>query len=72
MEYWTTKVLSCLASIVGIPLYADAVTESCRRVTYARTCVEISAKQPLIKEFAADTYNSVEGTISGSTMIKVV
>ena len=61
-----------LASAVGNPLYADAATESCRRISYARICVELDAKKPLIKEFLADTYNSAEGAISSSTTIKVV
>ena len=30
LEYWTAKGLSYLASDVGTPLYADAVTESCK------------------------------------------
>ena len=72
MEYWTVEGLSCLASAIGLPLYADAATKSCRRISYARICVELNAKQPLIKEFIADTYNSMEGTISGTTKIKVV
>ena len=34
--------------------------------------MELDAKKPLIKEFLVDTYNSVEGVISGSTTVKVV
>ena len=70
MEYWTAEGLSCLASAVGLPLFADGATESCRRISYARICVELNAKLPLVIEFVADTYNSSEGQISGTAKIK--
>ena len=44
MEYWTEEGLSFLASVVGVPLYADTATESRRRINYARVCIEIDAK----------------------------
>ena len=69
LKYWTKEGLSCLASAVGVPLFADAATESCRSVSYARICVELNAKNPLVKEFVADTFNSVAGTLSGTTKI---
>ena len=41
IELWTPKCLSYLASGVGRPLYADAVTELHQRLGYARVCVEV-------------------------------
>ena len=41
IELWTPKCLSYLASRVGRPLYADAVTELHQRLGYARVCVEV-------------------------------
>ncbi|KAG5513026.1 hypothetical protein RHGRI_038557 [Rhododendron griersonianum] len=38
---WNAAGLSYIASAIGIPLYADALTESCQRLSYAQLCVEI-------------------------------
>ncbi|KAG5544422.1 hypothetical protein RHGRI_016994 [Rhododendron griersonianum] len=38
---WNAAGLSYIASAIGIPLYADALTESCERLSYARLCVEV-------------------------------
>ncbi|KAF7124737.1 hypothetical protein RHSIM_Rhsim12G0068500 [Rhododendron simsii] len=38
---WNAAGLSYIASAIGIPLYADALTESCKRLSYARLCVEV-------------------------------
>ena len=51
LEFWTAEGLSYLANAVGKPLYADAVTESSRRLQYARVCVVVDAMKPLITEF---------------------
>ena len=36
LEYWNEAGLSCLASAVGVPLFADAATEGRRQINYAR------------------------------------
>ncbi|XP_058216871.1 uncharacterized protein LOC131327750 [Rhododendron vialii] len=41
LEYWTAPGLSYVASAIGRPLYADSMTEKCKRLSYARVCVEI-------------------------------
>ena len=51
IEYWTAKGLSFVASAVGCPLHADYITLSRKRLSYARVCVEIDAKEALIEEF---------------------
>lgn len=51
LEYWTPSGLSHLASAVGRPLlYADSMTASRRRISYARICVEIDASKNLIRD----------------------
>ncbi|KAL2235520.1 UNVERIFIED_CONTAM: hypothetical protein Sindi_1284200 [Sesamum indicum] len=49
MEFWTTEVLSTVASGVGKPLYPDAITRACTRLDFARVCVMIDATQKLHK-----------------------
>ena len=50
-EYWTSKGLSFVASAVGCPLHADHITLSRTRLSYARVCVEIDARDELIDDF---------------------
>ena len=54
MELWTEEGLSHIASAVGHPLYADAATEACSRVSFARICVEVEASSPLVDEFEVE------------------
>lgn len=70
LEYWNVDGLSCLASAVGVSLFADAATEGKQRINYARICVELDASKPLVKEFEVDVFNdSLE--VAGTTTIKV-
>lgn len=41
LEFWNENGLSYIASAIGRPLYADSMTESGKRLSYARICVEI-------------------------------
>ena len=50
-EYWTSKGLSFVASAVGCSLHADHMTLSRSRLSYARVCVEIDARDELIEDF---------------------
>ena len=56
LEYWTEEDLSYLASVVGVPLYADATTEACKRINFVTVCVEIDASKPLLDEFIFDIF----------------
>ncbi|XP_010026379.2 uncharacterized protein LOC104416729 [Eucalyptus grandis] len=42
--YWSAPGISEIASAVGRPLYVDPLTEKMKRLSFARVCVEISAK----------------------------
>ena len=72
LEYWNAEGLSYLASAVGNPLYADSITESCRRLTFARVCVEIDAAKPMINEFLLHTNSGAEEATPKFLTIKVV
>ncbi|GAV77035.1 DUF4283 domain-containing protein [Cephalotus follicularis] len=58
LEYWTECGLSSIASAIGKPLHADSDTESLRRISFARVCVEIDVDSLLTSSFGlkiADT-----------------
>ncbi|GAV88870.1 Exo_endo_phos domain-containing protein/DUF4283 domain-containing protein/zf-CCHC_4 domain-containing protein, partial [Cephalotus follicularis] len=46
MEYWTTKGLSHMASVLGTPLHMDPATEAKQMISFARICVEMNADRP--------------------------
>ncbi|KAK2661863.1 hypothetical protein Ddye_000437 [Dipteronia dyeriana] len=50
-EYWTKDGLSYIASAVGKPLYVDSLTESMKRISFARVCIEIDATCDLVDSF---------------------
>lgn len=41
LELWNEEGLSYIASAIGNPLYADSMTESGQRLSFARICVEV-------------------------------
>ncbi|KAG5565975.1 hypothetical protein RHGRI_001788 [Rhododendron griersonianum] len=43
--------LSYVASALGRPLYADRMTETCKRLNYAKICVEIDVNYELLDSF---------------------
>ena len=51
LEYWNPEGLGYIASVIGKPLYVHNMTASCRRISFARLCIEVSAEFDLIKEF---------------------
>lgn len=50
MEFWTSNGLSYVASGVGVPLYADKVTEEQKRLGFARVLVELDVNSDCPKE----------------------
>ena len=50
VELWTPLGLSYIASAAGKPLFADSITLSRKRLSYARVCIEIEAGAQLIEE----------------------
>ncbi|KAF7113433.1 hypothetical protein RHSIM_RhsimUnG0127000 [Rhododendron simsii] len=51
LDLWTAQGLSYVASAVGKPLYADQMTEQCRRLNYAKICVEVDVDSILPDSF---------------------
>ncbi|KAK3198344.1 hypothetical protein Dsin_021759 [Dipteronia sinensis] len=50
-EYWNEEGLSHIAGAIGKPLYADSLTESMKRISFARVCIEIDASCDLVDSF---------------------
>ncbi|KAK3204732.1 hypothetical protein Dsin_018778 [Dipteronia sinensis] len=50
-EYLNEEGLSHIASAVGKPIYAESLTESMKRISYARVCIEIDATYELLDSF---------------------
>ncbi|GAV91333.1 DUF4283 domain-containing protein/zf-CCHC_4 domain-containing protein, partial [Cephalotus follicularis] len=46
MEYWTTKGLSHLASVLGTPLHMDPITEAKQMISFTRICVGMNVDRP--------------------------
>ncbi|XP_034890608.1 uncharacterized protein [Populus alba] len=63
LEYWTIKGLSYIASAIRVPLHADRTTLLCKRLSYARVCVEIDASKMLVQEYDLRCSNEVFVTI---------
>ena len=43
LEFWTEQGLSYMESAIGRPLYADGMTEASKRLSYAKTCIDVEA-----------------------------
>ncbi|KAI8573389.1 hypothetical protein RHMOL_Rhmol01G0273400 [Rhododendron molle] len=64
LELWTAAGLSYVASAVGKPLYADSVIEQCKRLNYAKICVEIDVNSELPESFDVVLANGACFTIN--------
>ncbi|KAI8572963.1 hypothetical protein RHMOL_Rhmol01G0242000 [Rhododendron molle] len=63
LELWTEEGLSHVASAIRKPLYADYLTKSCKRISYAKICVEVDASIPLPKSFGLSLPSGATFTI---------
>ncbi|KAK3218488.1 hypothetical protein Dsin_012458 [Dipteronia sinensis] len=70
-EYWNEEGLSHIASAVGKPLYADSLTESMKRISYARVCIEIDATCELVDSFDLFMGDNSEPNLGESVEILV-
>lgn len=48
LEFWNEEGLSHIASAIGKPLYADELTEKCKRLNFAKICVEVDVSSELL------------------------
>ncbi|XVF79325.1 hypothetical protein PTKIN_Ptkin14bG0212400 [Pterospermum kingtungense] len=47
LELFSLEGLSHIVSVIGTPLYMDRITVSCKRLTYAKMCVEIGVDRDI-------------------------
>ncbi|KAF7144247.1 hypothetical protein RHSIM_Rhsim05G0102900 [Rhododendron simsii] len=62
LDLWT-EGLSHVASAIGKPLYADHLAESCKRISYAKICVEVDTSAPLPESFGLSLPSGAKFTI---------
>ena len=55
LPLWTKEGLSMAASMLGRPLSCDEHTINCRRLDYARLCVELDARLPFVHRFEVES-----------------
>ncbi|KAJ6287630.1 hypothetical protein OIU78_001700 [Salix suchowensis] len=55
LPLWTRQGLSMAASMVGKPQSCDGQTITCKRLDYARLCVELDASLPFIHHFEVES-----------------
>ncbi|KAL7219922.1 hypothetical protein ACSBR2_012894 [Camellia fascicularis] len=56
IEYYNEKVLFHIAKALGVPLKVDTNTAMAARGKYARVCIEIDLRKPLISHFTISKY----------------
>ena len=62
LEYWNQQGLSYIASMIGKPIQVDRMTAIRGRITYARICIEVDAKDDWITSFDLEAANPPEGS----------
>ncbi|KAJ6374041.1 hypothetical protein OIU78_029696 [Salix suchowensis] len=60
LPLWTKQGLSMAASMVGKPQSCDEQTINCKRLDYARLCVELDASLPFTRQFEVESPLSTE------------
>lgn len=63
LQLWTAPGLSYIASSVGRPLYADGMTETGKRISYAKICVEVTVDSPLHHSDEVTLVSSIPGDL---------
>ena len=63
LEYWTVTSLGYIASVVGIPLHLDTLTENHSRLSFSRICIEVDVNCEFPKSALLDLGNGKYSTI---------
>ena len=61
LELWNPEGLSHIASAIGCPLLVDKMTSQCRRISYARICIEVEAEHELLKTLDIEIEDPISG-----------
>ena len=63
LEYWTVTSLGYIASVVGIPIHLDTLTENHSRLSFARICIEVNVNCTFPKSALLNLGNGKYSTI---------
>ena len=63
LEYWTVTSLGYIASVVGIPMHLDTLTENHSQLSFARICIEVDVNCTFPKSALLDLGNGKYSTI---------
>ena len=63
LEYWTVTSLGYIASVVGISMHLDTLTENHSRLSFARICIEVDVNCTFPKSALLDLGNGKYSTI---------
>ncbi|BFG40751.1 hypothetical protein CerSpe_270250 [Prunus speciosa] len=70
-EYWNAEGFSHVASVIGRQVHVDSLTESRKKVYYARVCMEIDASDDLVESFDLVSHLDVNAGVTQTFEIKV-
>ena len=68
LEYWNPEGLSFIASAICKPLQVHQMTASCRRLSFARLCIKVSAEFELLKDFDIEYFDPASGELTMITL----
>ena len=68
LEYWNPEGLGYIASAIGRPLHIHRMTASCRRLSFARMCIEVSVEFDLLKDLDIEYEDPVSGELTMITL----
>ncbi|KAG5237049.1 DUF4283 domain-containing protein [Salix suchowensis] len=71
LPLWTKEGLSMAASMLGRPLSCDEHTINCRRLDYARLCVELDARLPFVHRFEVESPLTEEPQNKGKDILVI-
>ena len=60
--------LSRVASAIGRPVRVDKMTSTCRRISFARICIEVDAEFELLKTLDVVLEDSISGVLEVITL----
>ena len=68
LEFWNPEGLGYIASAISKPLHVHQMTATCRKLSFAKLCVKVSAEFELLKEFDIDFVDPNSGELTMITL----